>query len=59
MLVAFFSFVKILIFSHHQPICKIAQEGRAKACHRVDTERGKKGLRDDAAPANAIAPVGH
>lgn len=26
--------------------CEIAREGRARACHRVDTERTKKGLSD-------------
>lgn len=38
-------------------VCKIAQEGRAKACHRLDTERSRKGIVETAAPATAIAPA--
>lgn len=32
-------------------VCEIAQEGRARACHRLDTERSRKGLSDAALPA--------
>lgn len=36
-------------------ICEIAQEGRSRACHRLDTERAKKGLSDQAVPASALS----